>query len=70
MTEANDDDPENYDKLVEIRDKNPDIQVKYRNIRNRKLDHKICHLYRFYWPLEVGHLAQLHSKSSHRMSSE
>lgn len=27
LTEANEDDPENYDKLVEIRDKNPDIQV-------------------------------------------
>lgn len=28
LTEANDDDPENYDKLVEIRNNNPDINVK------------------------------------------
>lgn len=27
LTEANDDDPENYDKLVEIRNNNPDIQI-------------------------------------------
>lgn len=27
LTEANDDDPENYDKLIELREKNPDIQV-------------------------------------------
>lgn len=28
LTEANDDDPENYDKLVEIRNNNPDINVR------------------------------------------
>lgn len=27
LTEANDDDPENYDKLIELREKNPDLQV-------------------------------------------
>lgn len=27
LTEANDDDPENYDKLIELRDKNPDLQI-------------------------------------------
>ncbi len=27
LTEANDDDPENYDKLIEMREKNPDLQV-------------------------------------------
>lgn len=27
LTEANDDDPENYDKLIEMRDSNPDLQV-------------------------------------------
>lgn len=29
LTEANEDDPENYDKLVELREKNPDLQVEY-----------------------------------------
>lgn len=28
LTEANDDDPENYDKLIEMREKNPDLQVR------------------------------------------
>lgn len=27
LTEANDDDPENYDKLIELREKNPELQV-------------------------------------------
>lgn len=27
LTEANEDDPENYDKLIELRDSNPDLQV-------------------------------------------
>lgn len=27
LTEANEDDPENYDKLIELREKNPDLQV-------------------------------------------
>lgn len=27
LTEANDDDPENYDKLIEMRESNPDLQV-------------------------------------------
>lgn len=27
LTEANDDDPENYDRLIELRNKNPDLQV-------------------------------------------
>lgn len=29
LTEANDDDPENYIKLIELRNKNPELQVNY-----------------------------------------
>lgn len=43
LTEANEDDPENYDKLVEIRNNNPDINVK--DLFMPYLQHKFYFVY-------------------------
>lgn len=75
LTEANDDDPENYDKLIELREKNPDLQVcliDFLFTKSCYRMHRRIHLFlnRFYWRSVDGLSAQRHSKSSHQTFTE